>query len=314
MSVLPGEPLAGVPVDAGDVLGERGGAALLRREEIAIAARFQQRGGWGYATVSLAGFGLWLTALVLALAGRLPLWAVFIASTVYCCYSYVLAHEAIHDNMFARGSRWHWLNELCGWLLFAPLVLPFSLARVVHLRHHGHVNDPELDPDFIDSAPDLRRALWRTIVNRQPAGGWRESYRRCCEQVGTREAAVAMRHGLVATGLYVGALVAMAASGQALVAALAWWLPRHIALSYIRIYLSWMPHFPREGREGRYQSTRVFSSRWGDLVSSYMGYHLVHHLYPRIPLHLTRPAFHALRPILVLRGVDCSAKPALDQC
>jgi beta-carotene hydroxylase len=312
MSELPVAPLAGVPIDAGVAFGGRDGSARLRREEIAIAARFQRQGGWPYAAVALAGFALWLAALGLAPAGLMPLWAAFAISTVVCCYCYLLAHEAIHDNLFARGSRWHWLNELCGWLLLIPLVLPFSLARILHQRHHSHVNDPENDPDFIDNAPNLRAALWKTIVNRQPVGGWRESYRRCCERIGTPSAAGAMRTALFATLLYPVALAAMAWSGHALAAALVWWLPRHIALTYMRIYLSWMPHFPREGQEGRYRSTRVFHSRWGDLGSSYMGYHLVHHLYPRVPLHLTRPAYYALRPILMARGVDCSAKPGRD--
>lgn len=314
MSVmLPGE-WVGTEVDARVAPGLDGAHGLLRREEIAIARRFQVAGGWPYALVMLGGTALWAATLALALAGRMPLLAAFAVSTVFCSCTYLFAHEAMHHNVFPRGSRWHWLNELCGWVALLPMALPFSLARLVHLRHHAHVNDPEADPDFIDAAPTLPQAVWRSIVNRQPVGGWRESYRRACEQAGTRKAAAAGGHAIALGWLFVGALVAMAWSGQALVAAVVWWLPRHIGLTYGRIYLSWMPHHPREGRRERYRSTRIFHSALGDLGSSYMGYHLVHHLYPRIPLHLTKPAFHALRPMLVARGVDCSAKPALDQC
>jgi beta-carotene hydroxylase len=119
-----------------------------------------------------------------------------------------------------------------------------------------------------------------------------------------------MRLGLAWGVLYIAVLAAMAWTGHAVVAALVWWLPRHIGLTYGRVYLSWMPHHPRAGHTGRYDSTRVFRSIWGDIGSVYMGYHLVHHLYPRIPVHRTRPAFHAMRDILVARGVDCTAKPA----
>jgi len=321
MSVmLPGE-WVGAEVDARAVTGLGSANGQLRGEEIAIARRFRVAGGWPYALAMLGGTGLWASSLVLALAGWMPLMAAFVVSTVFCSCSYLFAHESIHHNVFPRGSRWHWLNELCGWVALLPMALPFSLARVVHVRHHAHVNDPDADPDFIDDAPTLRTAVWRSIVNRQPVGGWRESYRRACEQVGTRKAAAAARHAIALGWLYVAALMIMAWSGHALVAALVWWLPRHIGLTYGRIYLSWMPHHPRQGRQGRqerYRSTRVFHSALGDLGSSYMGYHLYHHLYPTIPLHLTKPAYHALRPILVARGVDCSAKPArgtgMDQC
>jgi beta-carotene hydroxylase len=89
-------------------------------------------------------------------------------------------------------------------------------------------------------------------------------------------------------------------------AALVWWLPRHIGLSYIRFYLSWAPHHPRAGRIGRYENTYVFKSRLGHVLSMCMETHIVHHLYPNIPNHRTRAAYFALKPILAERGVDVS--------
>jgi beta-carotene hydroxylase len=99
----------------------------------------------------------------------------------------------------------------------------------------------------------------------------------------------------------------MACTGYAIEAALIWWLPRHIGLSYIRFYLSWAPHHPREGRLGRYENTKVFKSRLGHVLSMGMETHLVHHLYPGIPNHRTRAAYFALKPVLQQRGVDVSA-------
>jgi len=102
-------------------------------------------------------------------------------------------------------------------------------------------------------------------------------------------------------------LFGMAWTGHAIEAALIWWLPRHIGLSYIRFFLSWAPHHPREGRQGRYENTKVFRSRLGHVLSLGMETHLIHHLYPSIPNHRTREAYRALKPVLEQRGVDTSA-------
>src|SRR5690606_9719315 len=106
--------------------------------------------------------------------------------------------------------------------------------------------------------------------------------------------------------VFMAVLFTMAWTGYAIEAALVWWLPRHIGLSYIRFYLSWAPHHPREGCTGRYENTYVFKSRLGHVLSMCMETHLIHHLSPNIPNHHTRAAYFALEPILPARGVVAS--------
>jgi len=103
--------------------------------------------------------------------------------------------------------------------------------------------------------------------------------------------------------VFIGVLFTMAWTGHAIEAALLWWLPRHIAQTYIQYYLSWAPHHPGV-RQERYGQTRGFKSKVGNLLSMGMQYHIVHHLYPRIPLSSTPAAFHELKPILEIRGCD----------
>jgi beta-carotene hydroxylase len=95
----------------------------------------------------------------------------------------------------------------------------------------------------------------------------------------------------------------LAWSGHAIEAALIWWIPKIIAGVHLRYYLSWVPHHPPE-RQGRYLDTRAFKSKLGNLFSAGMQYHIIHHLYPRIPLSLTPAAYRELRPILERRGCD----------
>ena len=95
----------------------------------------------------------------------------------------------------------------------------------------------------------------------------------------------------------------MAWSGFALEAALLWWLPQHIGLTYIQFYLSWAPHHPFAD-QGRYKDTRAWRSRLGNVLTMGMQYHVIHHLYPRIPLMRTPRAYWDMRDVLKARGVQ----------
>jgi beta-carotene hydroxylase len=55
--------------------------------------------------------------------------------------------------------------------------------------------------------------------------------------------------------------------------------------------------------KGRYRDTRAWRSPIGTILSLGMEYHLVHHLYPTIPLFETGPAFREMRHVLEKRGV-----------
>ncbi len=124
--------------------------------------------------------------------------------------------------------------------------------------------------------------------------------------MGTPEAARSLKETMVLRLLFMAVLFAMA--WRAATRSRPRWsggLPRRIGLSYIRFYLSWAPHRPRAGRTGRYESTaRVQEPLGFHVMSMGMETHIVRHLYPNtIPNHRTRPAYHALQPILDARGV-----------
>lgn len=282
-------------------------ALLLQERAIADGFFARAENMAGYVAAALGGFALWLSFFPLTMLGILPLWACCLASCVIAPAGYLIAHEAMHDNIAPRGSGREWLNELVGQLAVLPLAFPYAAARLLHLEHHHHCNDPERDPDYIDKAPTVGRAWLGTWLNRQPGhSGSVRTFTRILCAVGTPEALRAIGEMKAFVLFYLGVLFAMAWSGYAVEAALLWWLPRHVGLSYIRFYLSWAPHHPHEGRNGRYDVARIFRSRVGPVLSMGMETHLIHHLYPNIPNHRTRAAYFALKPILAQRGVDIS--------
>jgi beta-carotene hydroxylase len=93
----------------------------------------------------------------------------------------------------------------------------------------------------------------------------------------------------------------LAWAGYGLEAALIWWLPRQIGISYISLFLSWAPHHPAN-EKGRYRNTRFFTSPLGNILVLGMEHHGIHHLYPAIPLTKNAAAFREMKPILEARG------------
>lgn len=276
----------------------------LLRAEKEIAVKYMGGAMWGYSVAALGGFALWVSLFPLAIMGLVPLWLGFIVSCVLGTGGYVTSHEAMHSNIARNGEKLRWLNELVGQVSTIIIIFPFSMARIMHLQHHYHCNDPQRDPDYPDEAPNAFQALIKTWLNRQPRnGGSIHHYKKVLEDLGTPGARRAQRDTVILQLFAMAFFFAMAWSGYALIVAALWWLPRHIALSYIRFYLSWAPHHPRTGRD-RYTNTNVFKSRLGHVMSMCMETHIVHHLYPNIPNHRTRRAYFEMRDILAARGVD----------
>jgi beta-carotene hydroxylase len=281
----------------------------LRLAEREVAARYiaDPRQMRIYTVVTLGCFALWLASFPLTMLGLTPIWPWFLFATVIAAVGYVPSHEAMHHNIGRPGTKYHFWNELVGEVATIILIFPFSMARLMHMHHHYHCNHPENDPDYTDGADNWWKAWIKTWLNRQPgADGSIHHYKRCLERIGTPAAEKALRDTML---LQLGSMFFMFAlcwSGYAFEACFLFWLPRHLGLSYIRYWLSWAPHHPRDGLD-RYTNTRVFSSWVGHWLSLGMQYHIVHHLYPFIPNHATKYAYYEMKPILEQRGVDCSA-------
>lgn len=275
--------------------------ADLMRAEREIARKHIDRFPWMSVIWAFANFGVWLALWPLVFFAGLPLWIAFPIATLNLMLTYLPSHEAQHDIIAKPGSPLRWLNELVGHMSIIPLVLPYRVARLTHLEHHKNCNNPDLDPDISTKARGPLDAIWQSIKNRQPrANGGYNAYGACLKRIGREDVVL---DAVVYQIVFYGILFALAWNGYAIEAALLWWLPRHIAFTYIQYFLSWAPHHPGHSTE-RYGNTRSFRSILGNIGSMGMQYHIVHHLHPRIPLFRTGPAYWEMKPILEARGCD----------
>ncbi len=307
-TITPIEDRPAISLEADDALGGHTRRELIK-EEREIAMRFHGGRTWVYAALTIGCFLVWLSFFPLAIMGLLGpvgLTIGFCFSAFVAAYGFIPSHEAMHSNVFPRGHKLYWLNELTGHLSTIPIALGFGVARLTHMEHHRHTNDPALDPDYTDGAENWWKAIVKTWWNRQPGvEGSVHRYKRMMADMDTPASRRAVKQTTLLQLVMLGTFFSMAWAGYAIEVAVLWWLPRQVGLSWIRFWLSWAPHHPQE--RGRYQNTRIFKARLGYWASMAMEYHLIHHLYPGIPNHRQREAYHALKDVLRRQGVDVSA-------
>ena len=272
--------------------------AELRKLELAIARKYSGRVPWIAVIWAFGNMAVWLSLWPLVFTGLLPLWAAFPIATVNMALVYLPTHEAQHDIIARPGTKLRWLNELVGHATSWMLIYPFEVLRITHVDHHRHTNDPEHDVDISSKAPGPWSAIWTSIRQRQPNAKRNRDYAAAVMRAG--------RPGLLLLSLaykiaHIAILGTLAWNGYALEAFFLWWLPYQIAISYIVFFLSWAPHHPGT-HQGRYVNTRSWRSKLGNIGSMGMQFHIVHHLHPYIPLHLTPAAYWEMKPILEARG------------
>ena len=214
------------------------------------------------------------------------------------------------ERHVARGTSWELFDD-AGRLVASLPGMPYDRQRsvpwfgfdrvawITHRQHHAHANDPERDPDISSRGETWWRSAIHSLRARQP--GDSNAYARVMRETDdpNRERALLEAFALRTTHFSVLAICAW--SGYALEACFVWWLPRHLGFVYIQLFLSWAPHHPME-ETGRYRDTRAWKSPVGTILSMGMEYHIIHHLFPRIPLFQTGPAYHEMRQMLDERG------------
>ncbi len=259
---------------------------------------------WMMVVWGLGNLAIWFALWPLVIFGAIPLWLGFIVATINVTLAYLPSHEAQHSNIAKPGDPLRWLNELVGRVSTIPLVFPYGVLRLTHMKHHAHTNDPEDDPDYFNKADNWLASAWNTIQSRQP--GADDSYGKTLEKMGaTPEVRAAFTEAVIWRLGHVAILIALAWSGFALEAFFLWFLPKHLGAIYIILFLSWAPHHPF-AEKGRYRDTRAWRLGGGmgiwNVLSLGMQYHAVHHLHPAIPLFRNGPAYWEMRDILIARG------------
>ncbi len=265
-----------------------------------IAGKYMHQVPWGAVAWGIGNCLVFIALFPLVLMDILSLWIAFPIAVLNVTLSYLPSHEAQHNIIAGKGKPLRWLNELVGHVSTIPLVYPYRVLRATHMEHHKHCNHPVNDCDIDTHADSTPHFFWKTLLNKQPASQRNSAYSACLQRTGQGHLVL---DAVLMQSAYIIIMFLLAWTGHAIEALFLWFIPKLIGETYLIYYLAWAPHHPGN-EQGRYRDTRAFKSRMGNIMSMGMQYHIIHHLYPRIPLSKTPAAYREMKPILEHRGCE----------
>lgn len=241
-------------------------------------------------------------ASIAAIGGRIPLWLGGIINLVVFYVSGHVQHESLHRNICGTDGRFAFLNEVPGNIVGCALFLPLPLFRGVHLAHHRFTNHPTLDSDMWFA----RKTAWGVFLAcATPLIGY--------QRMGQRLVKRGLMAQRVLTETILWRVFCFALVGAAVMAGfggevLALWIVPGLLMTPISAYVfAYSVHHPHTSQEPM-KTTRVLTGKtplMARLVTFFMvfqNYHLVHHLYPRVPFYKCGAVFRANRAALQGRG------------
>ena len=224
-------------------------------------------------------------ATTLAVVGVIPLW--FGGVINFCGFytGYTVGHEIIHQNLIGRHRRLGWLNAVFGTLFFSVPFHSFTMHRFIHLRHHAYTNHPQKDPDAWINGRNVLELCFKLATHYL-----HYNYHAITATRGAPNRISFLLQSM--TEQIVPILIAswLFFSGFALEITLLWLAPAILIYPFLAFTLDWAPH------HGLGDGTPVTTSRLlgtpsglsGKIFSwlyLYQNYHLIHHLYPRVPFY-----------------------------
>jgi len=249
-----------------------------------------------------------LAILWLAVGGLLPVWVVTAPLAISAYLHYTIVHEAIHRNIAPGWRGFARVNTALGWWGSVVLGSTWPLFRRTHIAHHAHTNT-ERDADLFVRGPLIRLfGLWMValVANLIPVKPLKWLFDRIGFDIGYLDAAPLMparewrrhlqAHAALCAFVWTGVLLG---HGEAMFAIYV--LPAALGRLLVGVLLAWLPHAPFTDT-GRYRDTRVKRFPLSRLILCGQDLHLIHHLYPSVPVHNYPRLFRAIEPDLRARG------------
>jgi beta-carotene hydroxylase len=278
-------------------------SAITHAQAIGIARSHESAIAWPTLVMAVLAAGGFWTVAFWAATGALSLWwamplNVFLA---YSCYTPL--HEACHRNITASGHRHAWLNNVVGNISATPFFGSFHLHQLTHLAHHAHTNDPAKDPDQWMVSHNAWSLLWRsmTVFMVHNIVGVKLA-------LGRSDGRWRLANALVRVSVCLGIVAWMALRWDATAVLLTTIAAALLASMLLAVVFDWLPHHPHTSQD-RWQHTRVVTFAPGvqgalDQLLYGQTYHLIHHLYPRVPFYRYKAVFTKLRGFFESNGAQ----------
>ncbi len=238
------------------------------------------------------GVGYFLT-IDSAVNGSLP----YPVATLICAYltfaSFSVLHDAGHGSIFKVNSPLKPLESLIGWVASLPfIIVPYRFFQKIHDRHHAFTNDPDRDPDHYTFGESWGGLVLNSLyipVQYQVLALTKLRNVKIFRNTYPSSAAYFL--------LTFSTLIILSVQGYGLEVLCFAIIPLVIAVFFLAMVFDYIPHHPHKSRD-RYHDTRAYPSKILNWVILGQNYHLIHHMYPRVPWFKYQEVFYKVLPDL----------------
>ncbi len=215
----------------------------------------------------------------------------------FLAYSmFTVVHESSHGNISRGNIRLITLERCIGWISASFLFFPFSAFKIIHLKHHAHTNDSEEDPDGYVRGKNFLIVFFRclTLIGHYYVTSLGIESRK-------NEAMRKTRNQTLVFMLFVSTVI------FAMVVFKLWYeflivflFPAIVAAPILGFTFDWLPHYPHHNMD-KHHNTRIVTIPGLEFLSFFQSYHLIHHLYPRVPFYLYKKKYKLIEGELKTR-------------
>ncbi|WP_367607909.1 fatty acid desaturase [Legionella sp. W05-934-2] len=267
---------------------------------------------WPTLLLFFLALSIFIGSLYWCVTGHLSLWAGFFINAICQFIMFTVLHDASHRSL----SQIPWINESIGTLATIILtpIAGIKVFRFIHMQHHRFTNaGVDQDPDQWSAVGPKWLLVFRWMFFDIHYVHW---YLSRWHERPKRERLELL---IILPGAII-LMVTLALLGYGWQILWLWLLSGRLAATLLVATFDYLPHVPHDttAQENEYRATNIRPNQSWLMTPLLLGqnYHLIHHLYPRLPFYQYIWVWHhaekQLRAsgarILNWRGQDISDK------
>jgi len=244
---------------------------------------------WKTLVLAIIVITAYTAIMMLFLLDRMSLALGILAASSIYYVGYTVFHEAVHGNIHGKSQSLRWINDTIGYVMGQILCVSFCAHKEQHLRNHNHRNERShreragLVPDAIAVAKLQYRDFFTKNWFSSASTERRKVVVEIALMIFLRGALIVIYTPLETAIFFIGSL------GFGV-----------IILIFLFI---WLVH-PNAKKEHTYQNTTtfIFPKSIHKLLTwlwLFQNYHIIHHLFPRVPFYKYQGLFHEIESDLV---------------
>ena len=267
----------------------------LVRETLSL---FSGNFAWPSLILALSSWAIHFGSSYLAVTGQLSLLWCCIINSICVYLTFTPMHEAAHYNISGKYKKLRWIDEIIGWVSGLIIYAPYSSFRVLHHQHHANPNHPEKDPDYFVYSSSKIVCLLRCFLI-LPFYYFNYLFK-FHNKEGAKRADLAISIILIIAKIIVSIYIIQNGYGKELF--LLWILPAFNGTFILGLTFDLIPHWPHKSRDV-YLNSWIYLSPILNFLLLGQNYHLIHHLYRKIPFYKYGDVYERLSEHLKHKGV-----------